>query len=340
VKVIGILTAGGDCPGLNAVIRAVVARATGRHGVEVVGVHDGWDGLIEGRTRLLDRAAVRGILQRGGTILGTSRRDPYLHGDGYASVRGTIEANGIEALVVVGGDGTLRSALKLQEEGLRLVAVPKTIDNDIPGTELTFGFDTAVQIATEAIDRLTTTAEAHNRIMLVEVMGRTQGWIAVHAGIASGADAILIPEVPYELEDVARIIHTRHRLGHRYSVVVVAEGVRLPDGSRPGRLDAFGLERLGGVSHELAAQLEALTGYETRVTVLGHVQRGGTPSAFDRVLATRFGVAAADLAVAERFGTMVGLRANELVEVPLAEACAGVRAVPPALHDVAATFWG
>lgn len=340
MDVIGILTAGGDCPGLNAVVRGVVARATERHDVEVVGILDGWEGLLEGRTRPLDRAAVRGILQRGGTILGTSRRDPYVHGDGYAGVRGTLEANGIEALVVVGGDGTLRSALRLYGEGLPVVAVPKTIDNDIPATDLTFGFDTAVQVATEAIDRLTTTAEAHNRIMLVEVMGRTKGWIAVHAGIAAGADAILIPELPYDLDEVARIIRARHRRGHTYSVVVVAEGVRLPDGERPVRLDALGFERLGGVSHRLAPLLEERTGFETRVTVLGHVQRGGTPTAFDRVLATRFGVAAADLAVAARFGTMVALRGSELVDVPLADACAEIRGVPPALYDVARTFWG
>jgi 6-phosphofructokinase 1 len=340
VEVIGILTAGGDCPGLNAVVRGVVARATEHHDVEVVGVLDGWEGLMDGRTRPLDRAAVRGILQRGGTILGTSRRDPYVHGDGYASVRGTMAANGIEALVVVGGDGTLRSALRLHEEGLPVVAVPKTIDNDIAATDLTFGFDTAVQVATEAIDRLTTTAEAHNRIMLVEVMGRTKGWIAVHAGIAAGADAILIPEQPYDLDEIARIIRARHRHGHTYSVVVVAEGVQLPDGARSVQLDALGFERLGGVSHELAPLLEELTGFETRVTVLGHVQRGGTPTAFDRVLATRFGVAAADLAVRERFGTMVALRGTEMVEVPLADACTEIRGVPPALYDTARTFWG
>ena len=340
MDVIGILTAGGDCPGLNAVVRGVVARATERHDVEMVGIMDGWEGLMEGRTRPLDRAAVRGILQRGGTILGTSRRDPYVHGDGYASVRGTLEANGIEALVVVGGDGTLRSALRLHEEGLPVVAVPKTIDNDIAATELTFGFDTAVQVATEAIDRLTTTAEAHNRIMLVEVMGRTKGWIAVHAGIAAGADAILIPELPYDLDEVARIIRARHRHGHTYSVVVVAEGVQLPNGARPVQLDALGFERLGGVSHHLAPLLEERTGFETRVTVLGHVQRGGTPTAFDRVLATRFGVAAADLAVQARFGTMVALRCGEMVEVPLVDACAEIRGVPPALYDVARTFWG
>jgi 6-phosphofructokinase 1 len=340
MDVIGVLTAGGDCPGLNAVVRGVDARATTRHGVEVVGILDGWDGLMDGRVRPLDRSAVRGILQRGGTILGTSRRDPYVHGDGYASVRGTLQANGIEALVVIGGDGTLRSALRLHEEGLPVVAVPKTIDNDIAGTDVTFGFDTAVQVATEAIDRLTTTAEAHNRIMLVEVMGRTKGWIAVHAGIAGGADAILIPEAPYDLEEVARIIRTRHRHGHRYSVVVVAEGVEPPAGDLVVQLDAFGFERLGGVAHAIAPQLEALTGFETRVTVLGHVQRGGTPSAFDRVLATRFGVAAADLAVEGRFGSMVSLRGAEMVAVPLADACVEIRGVPPSLYDVARTFWG
>lgn len=340
MDVIGVLTAGGDCPGLNAVIRGVVARAVERHGLEVVGIRDGWEGLMDGRTVALDRGAVRGVLQRGGTILGTSRRDPYVHGQGYESVRGTIEANGIEALVVIGGDGTLRSALRLSEEGLPVVAVPKTIDNDIAGTDVTFGFDTAVEIATEAIDRLTTTAEAHNRIMLVEVMGRTKGWIAVHAGIASGADAILIPEEPYDLEAVARIIRSRHRRGHRYSVVVVAEGVTAPDGAHAVRLDALGFERLGGVSYLIAPQLEALTGFETRVTVLGHVQRGGTPTAFDRVLATRFGVAAADLAAESRFGTMVALRGTEMVPVPLAEACDEIRGVPPALYDVARTFWG
>jgi phosphofructokinase-like protein len=339
VEVVGVLTAGGDCPGLNAVIRAVVARAAS-HGMEVVGVLDGWDGLMSGRTRPLDRNAVRGILQRGGTILGTSRRDPYVHGDGLASVSRTIEANGIEALVVVGGDGSLRTALRLHREGLPVVGVPKTIDNDIAGTDVTFGFDTAVQIATDAVDRLTTTAEAHDRIMLVEVMGRTKGWIAVHAGIAAGVDAILIPEVPFELADVARIIRARHRQGRRYSVVVVAEGVTAPDGARPVSLDALGFERLGGVSHLIAPVLEEMTGFETRVTVLGHVQRGGTPTAFDRVLATRFGTAAADLAHERRFGTMTALRGPDLVGVPLEEACTEIRGVPAELYDVARTFFG
>ncbi len=341
MSAVGILTAGGDCPGLNAVIRGVVARAIERHDTEVVGVVDGWLGLMEGRTRRLDRDDVRGILQRGGTILGTSRFDPYVHGDGYASVRRTIEANAIRSLVVVGGDGSLRTALRLAEEGLPLVGVPKTIDNDIAGTDVTFGFHTAVQIATDAIDRLTTTAEAHNRVMVVEVMGRTKGWIATYAGIAGGADAILVPEEPYDLEQVADIIRARHRRGHRYSVVVVAEGVPPPAGAEwtAGR-DALGFERLGGVSAVIASALEERTGFESRVTVLGHLQRGGTPSAFDRVLATRLGVRAADAVAAGESGVMVAVQGEAIVTVPLADACADVRGVPPALLDVAKTFYG
>jgi phosphofructokinase-like protein len=338
--VLGILTAGGDCPGLNAVIRAVVARATADSDTEVLGILDGWDGLLDGRTRRLDRDDVRGILQRGGTILGTSRRDPYVHADGYESVQKTVARNGIDGLIVVGGDGTLRTALRLQEEGLPVVGVPKTIDNDIAGTDVTFGFNTAVQIATDAIDRLTTTAEAHDRIMLVEVMGRTKGWIAVHAGIAAGVDAILIPEVPYDLAEITRIIQSRHRGGRHYSVVVVAEGVTPPDGNVELERDAFGFERLGGVAHRLAPVLEGMTGFETRVTVLGHIQRGGTPTAFDRVLATRFGTTAADLAAEGRFGTMVAARGTSMIAVPLAEACAEIRGVPPELYDVAETFFG
>jgi ATP-dependent phosphofructokinase / diphosphate-dependent phosphofructokinase len=341
MDVLGILTAGGDCPGLNAVVRGAVVRAIERHDAEVVGILDGWEGLVHGRTRSLDRDAVRGILQRGGTILGTSRMDPYVHADGYASVAETMQQNGIDVLIAVGGDGTLRSAWRLAQEGLPVVGVPKTIDNDIAFTDFTFGFDTAVQIATEAIDRITTTAEAHNRVMLVEVMGRTQGWIATYAGIAAGADAILVPEEPYDLEEVADVIRRRHRHGHRYSVVVVAEGVPAPEGGlEEEQVDAFGFARLGGVAYRIAPHIERLTGFETRVTVLGHLQRGGTPTAFDRVLATRFGVAAVDLAAAGKLSRMVALQGTEMVDVPLGEACEAPRGVDAGLFDVARTFWG
>lgn len=341
MEAIGILTAGGDCPGLNAVIRAVTTRAIERHDVEVVGVHNGWEGLMEGRTVPLDRDSVRGILGRGGTILGTSRKDPYVHGSGFESCRRTLEDNGIGTMVVVGGDGSLRSAQRMAEEGLPVVGVPKTIDNDIAGTDVTFGFDTAVGVATGAIDRLANTAEAHNRLMVVEVMGRTKGWIATHAGIAGGADAILIPEVPYDLEAVAEIVRTRHRRGRRYSVIVVAEGVPPPPGAQiEERTDVFGFIRLGGVGYAIAASLEEMTGFETRVSVLGHIQRGGTPSAFDRVLATRLGVAAADLAVAGASGVVTAVRGTEIVPIPLEEACAEVRGVSEDLFDVAGTFFG
>ena len=336
MKRVGILTAGGDCPGLNAVIRGVTARAAGKHGAEVVGILDGWDGLMEGRLRPLDRDAVRGILQRGGTILGTSRRDPYVHGNGVESVRGTLAREGLDAVVVIGGDGTLRTALRLAAEGVPLVGVPKTIDNDIAATDVTFGFDTAVQIATEAIDRITTTAESHDRVMLVEVMGRTRGWIATYAGIAAGADAILVPEEPYDLEAVADLVRRRAEHGRRYSVVVVAEGIAPPPGAGlVTALDAFGFERLGGVSTLVASRLEELTGFESRVTVLGHLQRGGTPTAADRVLGSRLGVAAADLAAAGGFGRMVALRGTAIVDVTLDEACAGIRPVPKEILDVA-----
>jgi phosphofructokinase-like protein len=338
--VIGVLTAGGDCPGLNAVIRGVVVRAA-QHGIEVVGIRNGWHGLMEGDVRPLVRDDVRGILQRGGTILGTSRRDPYIHGDGFACVRKTVEENGIDALVVVGGDGTLATALRLSGEGLAIIGVPKTIDNDITGTDVTFGFDTAVQIVTDALDRLTTTAEAHNRIMVVEVMGRTKGWIATYAGIAAGADAILVPERPIALEQVAEILRARHRRGRSYSIVVVSEGVEVAStGAAIAGVDAFGFKRLGGIAYLVAPELERLTGFEARVTVLGHLQRGGTPTAFDRVLATRLGVAAADLAAGGQFGTMAALRGTEIIAVPLAAGCAGSRSVPDTLLDLADSFFG
>ena len=339
MAVIGVLTGGGDCPGLNAVIRGVTARALTHPDSEVIGILNGWDGLMEGDTVPLDRDAVRGILAKGGTILGTSRRDPFVHGDGLASVAPTIKKNGLDALVVIGGDGTLMTSLKLSQEGVPIVAVPKTIDNDIAATDFTFGFDTAVQIATDAIDRLSTTAEAHNRVILVEVMGRTKGWIATYAGMAAGADAILIPEHQMSLEDVAAIIRKRHRRGRKYSIVVVAEGITPPEKTELAR-DVYGFERLGGVAYQIAPILEELTGFETRVTVLGHLQRGGTPTAFDRVLATRLGTVAADLAVGGEGSVMVAMRGADIVPVPLDEACAEIRGVDDDLFGAAQTFFG
>ncbi len=341
MSVIGVLTAGGDCPGLNAVIRGVVARADERD-AEVLGIQSGWEGLMNGQTVSLDRDSVRGILTRGGTILGTSRMDPYVHGDGYASCESTIEANGIDSLIVIGGDGTLRSALRLSEEGLPVVGVPKTIDNDICGTDMTFGFDTAVGIATEAIDRLATTAESHNRVIVVEVMGRTKGWIATYAGIAGGADAIIIPEFEYDIDDIVETLRRRHRKGIKYSIVVVAEGVSPPPGYERAeqKKDAFGFDRLGGVGYLIAAAIEDRTGFEARVSVLGHVQRGGSPSAFDRVLATRLGVGAADRAIDGESGIMVGLRSMKIESVPLSEAVDSIRGVPERLFHTAETFFG
>ncbi len=339
---IGVLTAGGDCPGLNAVIRAVTVRLVEDHGRSVVGILNGWDGLMNSKVRSLDRDSVRGILQRGGTILGTSRLDPYVHGEGLKSVADCIRRHEIDALVVIGGDGTLRSAQRLAEEGLPVVAVPKTIDNDIAGTDFTFGFDTAVQIATEAIDRIATTAEAHNRVMLVEVMGRSQGWIATYSGLAGGADAILIPEIPYDLDAVADVILTRRDRGKNYSIVVVAEGISPPPDAEaaPPAMDAFGFARLGGVAYLIAPILEEKTGFEARVTVLGHLQRGGTPTAFDRVLGTRFGAAAADLAVQGASGMMVALRGNKIEAILLSDAVSAIRGIDRAIYDVAATFFG
>ncbi|MGH8928191.1 MAG: 6-phosphofructokinase [Acidimicrobiia bacterium] len=335
---IGLLTAGGDCPGLNAAIRAVVTRAAAA-GASVVGIENGWAGLMDGRVRPIGRDDVRGIAFRGGTILGTSRRDPYIHGDGLASVKATLDAAGIEVLIVIGGDGSLRAAARLGTEGLSVVGIPKTIDNDIDGTDVSFGFETAVQIVTDAIDRLTTTAEAHNRIMVVEVMGRRSGWIALHAGLAGGAEAILAPEVPYDLAELSARLRARHGRGRTYSLVVVAEGVPDPSGAIvTAGTDQLGFERFGGASMSIARELERLTGYETRVMILGHLQRGGTPTAFDRVLATRLGVKAAELALSGQDGVMVAVRGTDIVAVDLATACAQPRSVPPSRFEEATWF--
>ena len=343
---VGVLTGGGDCPGLNAVIRAVARRSFDRD-CEVVGVLQGWRGLVEGLFRPLGRREISGILHRGGTFLGTSRTNPYEVDGGVDQVLESFEAN-LDALVAIGGEDTLGVARRFHaERALAVVGVPKTIDNDLSGTDYTFGFDTAVAICTEAIDRLHTTAESHNRVMVVEVMGRHTGWIAVMSGIAGGADAILIPEHPITVEQACEDIRRRHEHGKDFSIVVVSEGYKLTYESGEQReitqesgLDAFGHVRLGGVGNALGEEIQARTGFETRVTVLGHVQRGGTPTARDRVLATRFGLAAADLVQAGSFGRMVALRGNDIVDIPLAEAVAELKTVPPNWYEVARAFFG
>jgi ATP-dependent phosphofructokinase / diphosphate-dependent phosphofructokinase len=343
-----VLTGGGDCPGLNAVIRAVARRSLTR-GYEVVGVRDGWKGLVDGRFMELGPREISGILPRGGTILGTTRTNPYKSEDGVESVRANFESAGLTALVAIGGEDTLGVAARLHEEHqLRVVGVPKTIDNDLSATDYTFGFDTAVFIATEAIDRLHTTAESHNRVMVVEVMGRHTGWIAVMSGIAGGADVILIPEQPITVEDACEELRRRHERGKDFSIVVVSEGYELTYASGERRQvaeearasDQFGHVRLGGVGDALAREIEERTGFETRVTVLGHVQRGGSPTPRDRVLATRYGLKAADLVHEEQWGMMAALQGDAIVAVPLADAVAQLKTVPPAWYDVARAFFG
>jgi ATP-dependent phosphofructokinase / diphosphate-dependent phosphofructokinase len=344
---VGILTGGGDCPGLNAVIRAVARRSFDR-GYEVVAVHDGWRGLLDAQTTALTARDVSGLLPRGGTILGTSRTNPYKVEDGVPRVLRNFAEAGLDALVAVGGEDTLGVAARLfAEESFPVVGVPKTIDNDLSGTDYTFGFDTAVSICTEAIDRLHTTAESHNRVMVVEVMGRHTGWIAVMSGIAGGADVILIPEQPITVERACAELRKRHDRGKSFSIVVVSEGYRLTFESGEQRevtqqadLDQFGHVRLGGVGEQLAREIEASTGFETRVTVLGHVQRGGSPTARDRVLATRYGLKAADLVHEGRYGQMAALHGDAIVDVPLAEATAELKTVPPDWYEVARAFFG
>jgi 6-phosphofructokinase 1 len=347
-KRIGILTGGGDCPGLNAVIRAVTRRTMARGG-EAVGVRDGWRGLVEGRFMDLGSREISGILPRGGTILGTTRTNPYKIEGGVGQVLSHFAGQSLDALVVIGGEDTLGVAARLfAEHELSVVGVPKTIDNDLSATDYTFGFDTAVWIATEAIDRLHTTAESHNRVMVVEVMGRHTGWIAVMSGIAGGADVILIPEQPITVEEACADLRRRHERGKDFSIVVVSEGYELTYASGEKRqvaqeapaTDQFGHVRLGGVGEQLAREIEERTGFESRVTVLGHVQRGGSPTPRDRILATRYGLKAADLVEEGRYGTMAALHGDEIVEVPLAEAVAELKTVPSEWYDVARAFFG
>lgn len=340
---VGVITGGGDCPGLNAVIRAIVRKAQKVYGDEVYGFYDGWQGVMEQKYELLDIDRLRGTLPRGGTILGTTRLTPYMVEGGLDKVRACRDELGIDALIVIGGEGTLSCGLEVWRDGaMEIVGVPKTIDNDIGATELTFGFDTAVDIATEAVDRLHTTAESHDRVMVIEVMGRHVGHIALWAGIAGGATMILIPEEPFDIVQVADAIRRRHQGGRFASVVVVAEGARPKEGTLEipePEVDVYGHQKLGGIANVVAAEIEARTGYDTRVTVLGHVQRGGTPSPFDRVLCTWYGVAAIDAVHDGAFGSMVALQNADVVRVPLEEATSELKTVNPNLYAAAKNFF-
>ncbi|MFG2072636.1 6-phosphofructokinase [Nonomuraea maritima] len=339
---IGVLTGGGDCPGLNAVIRAVVRKGVAVYGHEFVGFRDGWRGPLEGDTMPLDIQAVRGILPRGGTILGSSRTNPVKIEGGVDRIKENLASTQVDALIAIGGEDTLGVARQLYERGVKVVGVPKTIDNDLSGTDYTFGFDTAVNIATEAIDRLHTTAESHHRALICEVMGRHAGWIALHAGMAGGANVILIPEKPFDIDRVCEYVESRFRT--RYSpIVVVAEGAHPIEGQmelQAGELDAFGHVRLGGIGEVLAKEIEKRTGKEARTTVLGHIQRGGTPTAYDRVLATRFGLQAIDAAHEGDFGVMVALRGTDIVRVGLDEATSELKTVPVERYAEAEVFFG
>jgi 6-phosphofructokinase 1 len=340
---IGVLTGGGDCPGLNAVIRGIVRKGINSYGHEFVGFRHGWAGVLSNEAIDLDNTATRGILHRGGTILGSSRTNVFKVEGGVQKVKDSMAARGLDALIPIGGEDTLGVARRLVDEGIPVVGVPKTIDNDLAGTDFTFGFQTAVQIATDAIDRLHTTAESHNRVIIVEVMGRHAGWIAAYSGIAGGADVILVPERPFDVDDVCARIQHRHEGGSTFSIVVVAEGATPKDGeivSEHQGADAFGHVRLGGIAVELEKAIEKRTGYESRMTILGHVQRGGTPLAYDRVLGTRFGVTAIDAVSEGDFGKMVALRGTEIVRVPLDEALAEPKLLDPRLYETAEVFFG
>jgi phosphofructokinase-like protein len=343
VSRIGVLTGGGDCPGLNAVIRAIVRKGVEHHGDAIIGFRNGYRGVLEGAITELTPESARGILHRGGTILGTSKINPFRVDGGMDLLRENLEAHRIDGLIAIGGEGTLGAAAKLAAEGVNVVGVPKTIDNDLAVTDFTFGFDTAVQVATDAIDRLHTTAESHNRVMVLEVMGRNAGWIGLYSGLAGGADVILIPEHPFDIDEVCNHVRHRHGRGHLFSIVVVSEGAVPKEGTLaiPAyERDEYGWPKLGGISNLITAQIEQRTGFETRVTILGHVQRGGSPTAFDRVLATRFGIAAIDLAAAGSWGRMVALRGPDIEDCPLDDAVAEIKRVPEELYEVAEVFFG
>nr|MBU1328799.1 6-phosphofructokinase [Candidatus Omnitrophota bacterium] len=342
MKKVGILTGGGDCPGLNPVIRAVVKYAI-QEDYKVVGIKNGWKGLIENDTVELNLQSVSGILPKGGTILGTSRTNPYKKENDIKKVKENFKNIGLEALIAVGGEDTLGVANKLHKDGFNVVGAPKTIDNDLSCTDVTFGFDTAINIATEAIDRLHTTAESHHRIMVVEVMGRHAGWIALESGLAGGADVILIPEVPVDIDEVCGIIKKRHQRGKNFSIVIVAEGAQFKEGTmvtQEEKLDAFGHVRLGGIGQRIGDEIEKRTGYETRVTVLGYIQRGGTPTAFDRVLGTRFGIKAMELVLKKDYGKMASLQGNKIVAVPLEAAVSELKTVDMEFYNIAKIFFG
>ncbi|MDD2751544.1 MAG: ATP-dependent 6-phosphofructokinase [Candidatus Omnitrophica bacterium] len=340
---IGVLTGGGDCPGLNPVIRAVV-RSGINQGYTFVGIKNGWKGLIENDITPLNMETISGILPKGGTILGTSRTNPYKKPGDLEKAKATFKALELDTLIAIGGEDTLGVAAKLHKDGIRnIVGVPKTIDNDLSCTDYTFGFDTAINVAMECIDRLHTTAESHHRIMVVEVMGRHAGWIAIESGIAGGADVILIPELPIDIEEVCTIIKKRHNRGKTFSIVVVAEGAQFKDKTlvtQEEKLDSFGHVRLGGIGELLGAEIEKRTGYETRVSVLGHIQRGGSPTAFDRVLGTRFGVKAIELVKNKKYGRMVALSGNKIIDVALEEAVKTLKTVDTELYEIAKVFFG
>jgi phosphofructokinase-like protein len=341
---IGVLTGGGDCPGLNAAIRAIVRKGVDHYGHVVVGFRDGWRGVLENQTTELTLESTRGIIHRGGTILGSSRTNPYKDGeDGATRVRETMESLHLEGLIAIGGEDTLGVANKLSAAGLNVIGLPKTIDNDLGGTDMTFGFDTAVQVATDAIDRLHTTAESHHRVLILEVMGRHAGWIALHSGLAGGADVILIPEKPFDIDEVCRLVGRRRSRGRFFSIVVVAEGALPIEGTMEtvgGQTDAFGHVRLGGIGVRLEQEIETRTGFETRATILGHIQRGGTPTAFDRVLATRLGIAAIDAANGSNWGNMASLRGQRIELVALEEAVRELRTVTDEDYAVAEALSG